>query len=55
MFFFAKLRNSSLPEVNGVKIATKLDYKLSKEEKEHYEKIGENIIKNNEYASLEYS
>ena len=24
--------------------------KLSKEEKEHYEKIGENIIKNNEYA-----
>ena len=27
-----ELRNSSLPEVNGVKIATKLDYKLSKEE-----------------------
>ena len=27
-----ELRNSSLPEVNGVKVATKLDYKLSKEE-----------------------
>lgn len=27
-----ELRNFSLPEVNGVKIATKLDYKLSKEE-----------------------
>ena len=27
-----ELRNSSLSEVNGVKVATKLDYKLSKEE-----------------------
>ena len=27
-----ELRNSSLAEVNGVKVATKLDYKLSKEE-----------------------
>ncbi len=27
-----ELRNSSLQEVNGVKVATKLDYKLSKEE-----------------------
>ena len=27
-----ELRNSSLPEVNGVKVATKLEYKLSKEE-----------------------
>ena len=27
-----ELSNSSLPEVNGVKVATKLDYKLSKEE-----------------------
>ena len=27
-----ELRNSLLPEVNGVKVATKLDYKLSKEE-----------------------
>ena len=33
---FRSLRNTSLTEVDGVKVATKLDYKLSKEENLSY-------------------